>query len=83
MQVPIAIGGPGLPKEARFRTDLREPGLANVGPTIVNLLGFRVAQQPGGVSAGLRAGFTPTWHQKSNRCWQGLHHIEHSLRIRI
>ncbi|CAK0772647.1 Phosphoglucomutase-1 [Coccomyxa viridis] len=39
--VPIAIGGPGLPKEARFRADLKEPGLANVGPTIVNLLGFQ------------------------------------------
>lgn len=41
VQVPIAIGGPGLPKEARFRADLKEPGLANVGPTIVNLLGFQ------------------------------------------
>ena len=41
VQVPVAIGGPGLPKEARFRTDLKEPGLANVGPTIVNLLGFK------------------------------------------
>lgn len=40
-QVPIAIGGPGLPKDVHFRTDLKEPGLANVGPTIVNLLGFK------------------------------------------
>jgi len=39
-QVPVAIGGPGLSKDVQFRTDLKEPGLANVGPTIVNLLGF-------------------------------------------
>ena len=40
MQVLVAIGGPGLPKDAKFRTDLKTPGLANVGPTILNLLGF-------------------------------------------
>ncbi len=40
-QVPIAIGGPCLPKSVHLRTDLKEPGLANVGPTIVNLLGFK------------------------------------------
>ena len=40
-QVPIAIDGPGLPTTVHFRTDLKEPGLANVGPTIVNLLGFK------------------------------------------
>ena len=40
LQVPVAIGGPGLPKNVHFRTDLKEPGLANVGSTIVNLLGF-------------------------------------------
>ena len=40
LQVPVAIGGPGLPKGVHFRTDLKEPGLANVGSTIVNLLGF-------------------------------------------
>ncbi|KAK9915700.1 hypothetical protein WJX75_002829 [Coccomyxa subellipsoidea] len=38
--VPVAIGGPGLAKGVKFRTDLKEPGLANVGPTIINLLGF-------------------------------------------
>lgn len=38
--VPIAIGGPGLTKGARFRTDLKQPGLANVASTIINLLGF-------------------------------------------
>ena len=42
MQVPVTIGGPGLPHGVKFRRDLREPGLANVGPTIVNLLGFEV-----------------------------------------
>lgn len=40
LQVPVAIGGPGLPKDVKFRTDLKEPGLANVGPTIINLLGY-------------------------------------------
>ena len=40
LQVPVAIGGPGLSKDVQFRTDLKEPGLANVGPTIINLLGF-------------------------------------------
>jgi 2,3-bisphosphoglycerate-independent phosphoglycerate mutase len=39
-QVPVAIGGPGLANCVKFRTDLKEPGLANVGPTIINLLGF-------------------------------------------
>lgn len=39
-QVPVAIGGPGLPEGVGFRRDLKEPGLANVGPTIINLLGF-------------------------------------------
>lgn len=38
--VPIAIGGPGLTEGARFRTDLRQPGLANVASTVINLLGF-------------------------------------------
>ena len=38
--MPIAIGGPGLPRYVKFRTDLETPGLANVGPTILNLLGF-------------------------------------------
>jgi 2,3-bisphosphoglycerate-independent phosphoglycerate mutase len=40
VQVPVAIGGRGLPKDVKFRTDLKNPGLANVGPTIINLLGF-------------------------------------------
>lgn len=40
MQVPVAIGGPGLPEAVKFRSDLKEPGLANVAPTIINLLGF-------------------------------------------
>eukprot|EP00897_Mesotaenium_endlicherianum_P001761 jgi/Mesen1/1612/ME000134S00730 len=39
--VPIAIGGPGLPKGVRFRQDLPGAGLANVAATILNLLGFK------------------------------------------
>lgn len=39
-QVPVAIGGPGLPDGVRFRADLPHAGLASVGPTILNLLGF-------------------------------------------
>jgi len=39
-QVPVAIGGPGLPDGVRFCADLPHAGLANVGPTILNLLGF-------------------------------------------
>ncbi|GJN31391.1 hypothetical protein PR202_gb19784 [Eleusine coracana subsp. coracana] len=38
--VPIAIGGPGLAPGVRFRTDLRDAGLANVAATIMNLHGF-------------------------------------------
>jgi len=38
--VPIAIGGPGLKEGLRFRSDLQQPGLANVASTIINLLGF-------------------------------------------
>lgn len=41
-QVPVAIGGPGLPKEAKFRSDLRDAGLTNVTGAILNLLGFQV-----------------------------------------
>ena len=41
LQVPVAIGGPGLPKEIVFRSDLKDPGLANVGATVINLLGFQ------------------------------------------
>jgi 2,3-bisphosphoglycerate-independent phosphoglycerate mutase len=38
--VPIAIGGPGLPANVRFRQDLPDAGLANVAATTMNLLGF-------------------------------------------
>lgn len=40
MQVPIAIGGPGLSAGVRFRQDLDTPGLANVAATVMNLHGF-------------------------------------------
>ncbi|XP_038988884.1 2,3-bisphosphoglycerate-independent phosphoglycerate mutase [Phoenix dactylifera] len=38
--VPIAIGGPGLAPEVRFRKDLPTAGLANVAATVMNLHGF-------------------------------------------
>jgi 2,3-bisphosphoglycerate-independent phosphoglycerate mutase len=43
MQVPIAIGGPGLASGVRFRfrTDLQDAGLANVAATVMNLHGFQ------------------------------------------
>lgn len=43
--VPIAIGGPGLPKNIRFRKDLPNGGLANVASTIINLLGFKAPEE--------------------------------------
>jgi hypothetical protein len=39
-QVPIGIGGPGLPRCVRFRKNLRNVGLANATATFMNLLGF-------------------------------------------
>ncbi|KAL2649803.1 hypothetical protein R1flu_017931 [Riccia fluitans] len=38
--VPCAIGGPGLPPQVEFRSDLPSAGLANVTATYMNLLGF-------------------------------------------
>ncbi|KAG6548579.1 hypothetical protein Mapa_010068 [Marchantia paleacea] len=38
--VPCAIGGPGLPANIKFRTDLPNAGLANITATFMNLLGF-------------------------------------------
>ncbi|CAN6468487.1 unnamed protein product [Victoria cruziana] len=38
--VPIAIGGPGLTKGVRFRSDLPNGGLANVAATVMNLHGL-------------------------------------------
>lgn len=40
VQVPIAIGGPGLSAGVRFRQDIETPGLANVAATVMNLHGF-------------------------------------------
>jgi 2,3-bisphosphoglycerate-independent phosphoglycerate mutase len=45
MQVPVAIGGPGLPKEAKMRQDLPDAGLTNVTGAIMNLLGFQARDQ--------------------------------------
>lgn len=41
MKVPIAIGGPGLQRGARFRKDLPNAGLANVAATVINLHGYK------------------------------------------
>uniref|UniRef100_A0ACD5WH90 Uncharacterized protein n=1 Tax=Avena sativa TaxID=4498 RepID=A0ACD5WH90_AVESA len=38
--VPVAIGGPGLHPGAKFRSDIKTPGLANVAATVMNLHGF-------------------------------------------
>ncbi len=38
--MPIAIGGPGLPKGVRLRKDLPNAGLANVAATFINFHGF-------------------------------------------
>ncbi len=40
----MAIGGPGLPKEAKFRGDLKDAGLTNVTAAIINLLGFQAPE---------------------------------------
>lgn len=40
VQVPIAIGGPGLASNIKFRQDLPGAGLANVAATVINLHGF-------------------------------------------
>jgi hypothetical protein len=40
LQVPVAIGGPGLHPGVKFRTDIQTPGLANVADTVMNLHGF-------------------------------------------
>ena len=39
-QVPVAIGGKGLPEGAKFADDVKDAGLTNVTATIINLLGF-------------------------------------------
>ena len=49
---PLPLAGQVCPRRARFRADLKEPGLANVGPTIVNLLGF---ESPSNLVASLLA----------------------------
>lgn len=38
----MAIGGPGLPKSVVFRQDMKEAGIANVGATVINLLGYEI-----------------------------------------
>ena len=51
-RVPFVLGGPGLSSSTTLRTDLAEPGLANVAATVLNLLGF---QAPAGYAATLLA----------------------------
>ena len=36
----VAIGGPGLPQDVKFREDLPKAGLANITGTYINLLGY-------------------------------------------
>lgn len=36
----VAIGGPGLPDNVEFRSDLPKAGLANITGTYLNLLGY-------------------------------------------
>jgi len=38
--VPVAIGGPALPPNIKFRDDLPKAGLANVTATYINLMGY-------------------------------------------
>lgn len=38
--VPVAIGGPALPADIKFRDDLPNAGLANVTATYINLMGY-------------------------------------------
>lgn len=40
VQVPIAIGGPGLLPGVRYRKDVPNGGLANVAATVMNLHGL-------------------------------------------
>lgn len=40
IQVPLAIGGPGLAPSVRFHKDVPNGGLANVAATVMNLHGF-------------------------------------------
>ena len=42
LQAPVivAIGGPGLPEDVKFRDDLPKAGLANITATYINLLGY-------------------------------------------
>jgi hypothetical protein len=42
----VAIGGPGLPEEAKLRQDLPDAGLTNVTGAIMNLLGFQARILP-------------------------------------
>lgn len=43
--IPIAIGGPGLPKGVKFRKDVPTGGLSNVAATTMNLLGFEAPKE--------------------------------------
>ena len=33
MQVPVIIGGPGLPEGTKFNSSVKDPGLANLAST--------------------------------------------------
>ena len=42
--IPVAIGGPGLPDSVKFRSDLKKKGIASIGSTIFNLLGYEIPE---------------------------------------
>lgn len=43
-QVPVAIGGPGLPQNVKFSDDFPKAGLANITATFINLMGFQAPE---------------------------------------
>ncbi len=45
LQVPVYIGGAGLPKNVVLREDLPNAGLANITATYINLLGLQAPQK--------------------------------------
>ena len=52
--VPVAIGGPALPANIKFRDDLPKAGLANVTATYINLVGY---EAPAEMEPSLLAAF--------------------------
>mmetsp|Transcript_9498 Transcript_9498/g.14414 ORF Transcript_9498/g.14414 Transcript_9498/m.14414 type:complete len:556 (-) Transcript_9498:77-1744(-) len=38
--VPVVFGGPNVPPTVRMRSDIKDPGLANITATFINLMGY-------------------------------------------